>query len=297
MIVGDAPTNLSSTKVTLLVEDLERNTERFMKRVEEGVKVGRSPDEAILAGVRETVENLTREQRTISESVLDVSWKQASDPGNSAGVNSVVVHLGDMHLNPFESIANAHSYAKHAYGLPDNTYSIKQNGVGGYTIALERPVDETTPAFRKALATSENTQETSFASTFLGRLRSGDDRVSKFQRENRVTAIHQKSGFDEVVKGFVKDIGRLSSKHMKELGTVINRDKFEINPALSKLEGKEIRGVFRETIDEFERAFYSAHNKFPSEQQTRAYFTHKTLSDIDYTLRNLQTYRCHSFSC
>lgn len=292
-MVEGQPTNLARARVEVFSQNLARLTDNFVTKMADEVKIGRTPDQALMVMVKEAYESIVRHRANhLNDLVLDVSWTRPDETIVNAG--SVVVHLGDRSLKPFDTMQDALRVAEHDYGFLKGTYGAEQNGIGGWTIKLTQPLDETLPAVRQSINLGGNRQEPSMASTLLGAIRSGDDRVSAFQRGNRLATIHGKSDMDRIVKDFVKEVGRMNNKATRELEAVMRVDKMEINQTLSVKHGQEIRGVFRENVGDFEQAFKTEHGKYPTEQQIKAYFVMKRLHEVDYIIRNMNAYRSMS---
>ena len=289
-IVEGGPTNLARGRIEIFAQNLQRITDEFTERLRSETKIQRLPEETLELAIRANTEKLVADRANhLQNLVLDVGHVRPED--TRANVGSVSVSFGNREMKPFETADDARKVAQNDYGFAPGTFKVEQAGIGGYKITLTAPIDETLPVVRQNLNLGGNRAEPSTARTFFGRILSADNRVPEFQRANRLSVVHNKSFMDGIVKEFTKEVGRLSKKQADEVQSVMHADKFEVNQPLSVKAGKEILGVYRETVEEFEKAFHSIHGKFPTEAQVKSYFTWRRLNDMDYMIRNLNTYR------
>lgn len=284
----EAP-NLGFMRANRIVERLRLSRDELAEAAfKNTVTVARTPEEAFMAGVREAAERIQQDWAHVNDSLLNVKWNLPEDD-KIANVGRVSVLYGTRDLKQFTTREAAEKAALKDYGFPEGSYRIEQQG-SGYHISVTKTVDETGKAVRDNLLTGANTTPVNNWSTFLGLLRSGDNRVAPFQNQNRKTAVHARSVLEGALKDAVNRIGFMSKKSTDELNEVMTKNKYEPDPMWDG-KGEMRRGRFYHTVQEFETSFYETHKKFPSEKQTQAYFQFVQFNEFEYFLRNAGWYR------
>lgn len=291
--IARGTSTLSGPRAIALAERLEANSANIAKVISEGVKVGRAPEEVYLQVLKEESEALKAEvlrNANVEHAIINVQHTLPST--TTENVASVKVLIGTTDKATFDTQVEAINAASQRYKIPVGNYMIEQHG-GGYVIAVKKNIDETSDAFRVKINTEANSVQPSLANTFLGFLRSADDRVPQFQIGNRLVTVHGRSALEKTFKDMRDQIGFMPQKATDEVSEVMKLDRIETPKNWEpRFEGDTPpRGVFRETFGEFEQTFYDIHKKFPTEQQINAYFTARRLHDWDYLVRNLGVYR------
>jgi hypothetical protein len=248
--------------------------------------------EALAVAKKEAERALSKEYTPrINNGVLDFEYIPSEL--HPANVDTLVGWVGRNDANVFKSEAEAGTWAKDVYKLGDNEYIIRQQGTG-YKIGVFKHLDETTQDVTKALDGIGNRTSGGIINMLLDRLtggvglRSADDLLSKFQNEQRIVATHAPQQVRRVLKDIIdKDIYKaLSGKELREVEDIlrINRDMPSV-----KYPGE--RGRWYDTAAELEQAFLEKHKHLPSSEQIVAYDTFKRVSDFDWLLRNVSSYR------
>lgn len=294
-IVTGGSISLSENFTNRLVENLRGHAERIAVATSNLVKVARAPEEVYTKTIQQEAQNLQEQvvRGGIPEdTVLGISWVRPED--TSLNVGFISVNIGKSTGELFGSRSEAFRAAITEHKMAPASYRVvEQQGIGFY-LSVFKHIDETTLSFRAALAADPKSQvKPSLANTFLGWLRSADDRVPEFQIGNRLAAVHARSVLEKSLYDAVKDIGVMSKKETAELSAVMKKDKMDVDPGwTARYAGEEPeRGMFRQTVQDFEAVFHEIHQTFPTEQQTKAYFTYRQLNDWDWVRRNMGVYR------
>lgn len=164
---------------------------------------------------------------------------------------------------------------------------VRQDGLG-YYISIIRAADETIPAARAALLTTENTAPVSLANYWLGGLlRSAEDQVPYFQRMNRHIATHAPNAMLSRIAEMAKPIGKLNSDSFDALNAVLirNRDFHET------VNGELIRGRAFKSQAALEKEWIDVNKRPPTFQESNAYWTYHQIMDLDWTIRNIGVHR------
>ena len=278
--------NLSTLQTQRVIQNMEVNVNKVLDRLSNLGNVV-SPDEAKLQATRETIKSLENEFSHVNKSVVDISYTppelHPTIPNNNIG--SVTARLGDRDGNPFTSQMQAYDFGRSMLGLHPNDIIVEQKGAGWY-LNVNRNLDETSTSARQALViNSSNQAPVTIPNMLFGWARSANDRVAQHQIEQRIMAVSGSSALNEVIKPIAKNIGTLSKKETQRVGRVIEANRSFVDPSTGQL------GRFNKTFPEFEKEFKDLHGIYPTEKETKAYFSAIQLSDIDYIMRNVQYHK------
>lgn len=165
---------------------------------------------------------------------------------------------------------------------------IKAQGSRWY-ISIVRAVDETDQMIRQLPLPTRNQNPVSAANTWLkGLLRSAEDQLSYFTRENRHVATHAPNVVMKFMVDTAKSIGQLSKESHRMLEEVLEVNK---NAQTYGADGKLIRGEAYRSQGALEREWRALHGRLPTYQESLAYWTYHQLMDIDWALRNFAVHR------
>lgn len=255
------------------------------------VRVPRGPNDALQAALLEAKVAGREEFRgNANNAVLDIIDMQhipAEDfkyGGGKPNTDVLAIHLGRRDGRLFENQDVAKFHAEW-HGLDPKDYEIKQQGSQFY-IQTWRPVSET-GAFRNTLISTNNETPTSLLTTLLGtkNVRSAEDLVSKFQRDNRHLATHAPQELRRILKDDVTFITDLSKGSRADLRRVLEANHIEKAPGATR------EGYWFKDQGELEMGFQRIVGRLPTEKESRAYMAYVRLNDIDYVLRNLGVLR------
>lgn len=217
-----------------------------------------------------------------SDVVIDIDFVE--------GVNNSLfasMRLGDFDGELFDTVEGAMNMAKDWYGL--TKYNVKTQG-GRFYIEATQPVDELAPKIRKALSIeNEKVTPRTIPALFLNYITGANQLVPEHMRQSTLLGTLGGQALADVAADAWRAINRtqgvFSKRERNELRAFMNKNRDYEDPLTKD------RGRFQESIGEFEREWMFQFDKLPSEKQTEAYFTARTLNDLEYVMRNLSLYR------
>ena len=297
----EGASDLSTAAKERIYRQLEESGNLLQDVLANQSKVRRLTDEALIKATDEAIDAVKRRYTHINDSILDISYSTGrrdlfgeKELGYKPidGTYQVSLHLGKPEGSLFDSGKEAYLYANGLYKLPPDTYTIKQQGNGFY-IKLDKDVNESLGSVRDQLITpTENTTPKSLVSTWLGFLRTPEDTLSQFQRQNRHLATHGVSEVHRLMSEAAKPIGKLSRKQLKDLGTVLQQDRDFVSKVTRPDGGVEdVRGRNLNSVSELEQVYMQNFKRPPSEKEIAAYFTAVQLNDLDFVMRNMDIRR------
>ncbi len=285
IVEGLAP-NLAQNMGRRLMSRLQQNSEKISDTVANLVKVGRLPEEALQVAIRNEAKRLQDDFLGPEDAILEVRWVRPDDTASNVG--RVGLYFGKKDGNLFATPDEAVSYVRNHYGLEPMEFTVQSQGQG-FAAVVTRHLDETDSLVRAQVRVSDNVKP-SLANTFLGWLRTADDRVSAQQRGNRLAVVHGRSALEDAFRSSIDNIGRMTKRDTEDLALVMKKNRTEPDSRWTG-EGEPPTGNFYDTAQDFAESFHSVHGRFPSEQQTLAYFTYRQLNDWDWVMRNMGVYR------
>lgn len=272
-----------------IVERVRESIDVSKKNIDDNHGLERLSDGAIFQAVQVATEQVKREFTAISNAIADVSVNAAEH--SKANTYSVNFDMKLPNNDLFKTKEQAEYYASRMYKL--NDYSIEPQG-NGYFLRVTRDIDETHPEVRAKLIDTQNTTPDSFASRFLGALRGATDKVSGRQTEARVKAVfgtqRDLSDWRKIIEPISDLQGNPLSKASKDrfLRFVqANSVKLRVDPVT----GAPVKGDFYRSLGDFENEWYKSFNRWPEEQEAKAYFAYIAAYDHDYIRRNLDIYK------
>ena len=178
-----------------------------------------------------------------------------------------------------------------------NKVSVEQQGLG-YYIKITKPLRETDDAIRDSMAMTKDTQmPPSLLNTFVGKIRTPEEVLSKADRQNRLAVTYSRSNFENLIVDAAKDIRdikvsryalkRNSKKKWQEFQRVL------IN-AQEILDDQGRKGRWFESPQELETYYRQWIKRAPDEQEISAYFSFKNISEMDRQFRNIAEVRNQS---
>lgn len=188
--------------------------------------------------------------------------------------------------------------------LPQTT-SIEQQGLG-YYVKITKPIDETRPAIRQAIAQTTNTKIPDSPITFflnnwvgkyagaaLAKYRTPEDVLSLAERQNRLTTTYAPTGYFQILKDNAKEIQALSANRFSK-----NRKRWEewqqgLENAQELPDSVDPtrKGYFFQSPAEMETHWQQWFHRLPDDQEIAAYFEFKRGMEIDRVFRNIAEHR------
>lgn len=254
------------------------------------------------------VERMTKQAQ---DAALDIAAKQVQnkytrnadailaqvahwDP--DANLHSVETLFGKKDGTLFDTSAQAEHYKNLQYKLGESA-TVQQEGNQFYLSHVQH-ADETQSGVRDTLIVSGNETPrgwwNSLMTTVTGKfaslgssIRSSAYTVSPFQMNNRVVSTHAPSIMRDAIEEVAKDInalGKWTTNERQEMQTILEHNRDYMSPT-------GVRGQFYNSALEFETEFNSRFGHMPTEKQIVAYDQFTRLSDLDYTLRELDQLR------
>lgn len=191
----------------------------------------------------------------------------------------------------FDSRAQANHYKNLQYRLGSSA-TVEQEG-NKFFLSHIQHVDETQSHVRDVIVAGNETPK-SFMNAVLASLtgrvgpsvKSSAATVSTFQRQQRITATHSPSVLRSAIEHeaeALQGLGKWTTNERQELEQILVHNRDFIPPGGT---GKD-RGFFYRSAVEFETEFNAKFGKLPTEKQVLAYDSYTRLSDLDWTLREL----------
>lgn len=189
--------------------------------------------------------------------------------------------------------------AKDTWNAAKQTAKVEQQGLG-YYIKITKPIDETQPVIRQALAQTRDTKIPDspigqFLNNWLGKIRTPEEVLSKAERQNRLIATYAPSEYFEVMVNNAKEIQKLQAgrfsrgrKRWKEWQEGLERAQELPDP---NVPGPNNKGYFFNDPAEMDHYWQQWFHRLPDEVETAAYFEFKRGMEIDRIFRNITVHR------
>lgn len=250
--------------------------------------VSRLTKEAITVGVEQTKNELKSIYGgRVNDGWIDFLHIPPELNPNKANLDTVIGRLGDLNSRAFESRKAAELYMKEVYKFGEGEAHVGQQGNSFY-VQVARHVDETTDAIRQANITPKNSTPVSMFNMALNRLRTSEDLLADFQRNNRHVATHAPQIINKLLREQIDETARgLTKQQRKNVEAILRINRDEINPLL----GPNKRGNFYRSDADFSQAYMGKFQQLPTDREIEHYFNYTRVSDFDYTIRNLAMYR------
>lgn len=279
--VGGPSSSLSRPLASELGAMLNQNAQRFYSEVLGApLRVDRLRD-GTLQAAKDEAERVFRVQYVqANDTIHDVAVANKAD--NLTNNDFIEVTLGRTNKELFESGSEADIFAKEVLGLED--FNVRQLGDKKFAVIVTKPVDEASTLVRSQLEIqSKNATPVSRTNMFLGWLRGRDYVIGSEMATDLKIATYGGSQLQKVAKAMYNEVGQLSKGEYGQMVKFLKAQQNKTNP-----DGQ--RGVWSNTLGEFERDWAAYHGAPPSDKQAKAYFTHVQLNDMDWVMRNLNVY-------
>ena len=278
------PSKLSTAAAKAVSDDLAESGGTLLKSLSRpfGVALRDEQTRAMSEAITNTMENLSKIHNVdVNNAVLDVAnglnYRLTNNTSDFLRTTNVEINIGTTQKGLFDSPTLAENVARHQYGFREGDFEIAQQG-GGFFIKVRRDLDIGADAVRDALMTVDNTNPESLFNMIFGKARSADNIVSTTNKENRKVAVN----VAEEVKGWIEEATKPLSAYLK---TKENRENM-----VRILEQNRTDGKWFNSDNEFESEWFKNKGTFPSAEDHKAYMMVKQISDLDYLVRNSETY-------
>lgn len=284
--------SLSAARAQELATMAVARDAKLAQAVTDPWRVERLPQEALDRGIEIAKKEVAKYNRA-SDGVLD----QVNHWDSAANLHFVETRIGKRDKTLFDNRAQAEHFRTFQYRLGDSA-TVQQEGSKFYLSHVQH-VDETDPLVRNTLIVTENTTPrgwwNSLLTTLTGKLaplgsslRTSAETTAPFQMNNRVAATHAPTIMKQAIEAAAEDLQKLGGKwttnERHELQQILEHNRDYMSP-----EG--VRGQFYTSALDFETAFQNMHGFLPTEKQIAAYEAYTRLSDLDWTLRELNLFR------
>lgn len=280
----NASGNLSHNQALRLKESLEFNAQSILKGVFNDTNfVDRSiaRPEVLNAALDEELRMFNVRYPNMNNAVLNV---YPSTPVNRlANVEQVTFEVGDRTGALFDFSTQADLAAKDIYKFKD--YKVVEADGGKWKIQVNKNIDEANASvFNQIMVETNHQTPGGLINTYAGALRSFEDTVAQDTIRQHKVAQYGSSAMTALIKSRAEDIGALPRASKNDLVSFLRNQQVTLNPT------SNVPGVSSRTLPEFERDWFQYHNRVPTEQETRAYFTYLQLHSADLMSRNLAVY-------
>lgn len=275
----------AKAKTNAVLKSLENNAEVLARTITDMNTVDRLTPDALRKAAQEAIESMKlRYGASVNNAILDVG-EEIFSHNPQTNTYTASINIGKPDKTLFETPTKAFKYAEDVYKLPDNSYSLEQQGTG-YYIKVSKDLDETTSDVRDLLVPTEGTRDT-MANMFLGLLRTPEELLDVDQRAARHTATYGPGEFQRAVRPMLDTIQSLGKKGRERLARVLeaNRDHVEM------VDGKPNRGMYYQSEADFYAGYKDITGQSPTDADVEAYMNYRMLSDFDYMIRNFGIYR------
>jgi hypothetical protein len=277
-------TGSASRELVTRITDMFRDTRvNLAKVLEESQRIERLPE--VLANedsVRKIKDFIKDKYRGYA--VLDIPRFYDETISNTRYAE---VHLGTPEAELFTSPMVANNY-RYTHGLKD--FTIESKGTGYYLKGF-RPFEETSNTLRDLIAKDDKTTvPMGNWGNISNYIRTPEETTSLAQRNNAKIATSVPARAQEIIADSYKPIKALrgwfgynSSKKWRDLRDVMK--------AAQEVPDGEGKGVFFDTIQDFEDFFYRSKGFKPDEQQIEGYFAFTRGMELDRMFRNVAEHK------
>lgn len=279
--VGGPSSSLSRPLAAELSVMMKNTAQRFYSEVLGApLRIDRLRD-GTLQAAKDEAERVFRVQYVqANDAIHDVAVANKAD--NLTNNDFIEVTIGRTNKELFESRTEADTFAREVLGIED--FSVRQIGDKKFSVVVTKPVDEASTLVRSQLEIqSKNATPVSRTNMFLGWMRGRDYIIGEEMATDLKIATYGGSQLQKIAKAMYAEVGQLSKTEYKDLTKFLKSQQNKTNP-----DGQ--RGVWSNTLGEFERDWQAYTGKMPSDKQAKAYFTHVQLNDMDWIMRNLNVY-------
>lgn len=261
---------LEATATNRLRETILRSSELTKDFVTQGRLIDRLEPAQVRLAAEEAFDKIKDTFTNVNHHIIDTQII-AAEKDLLTNTAQAVVRFGKRDGSLFASEKSAQAFAKKYIGLKTDDFSIKQEGVGGFFIEIQRPLADV-GKFRSMEIPTELKSSDSLSSQFLRNLRSPDYIVSEPNVRARGRLVHGQEMLAQYMQKITEPFRGKSAEWVSELDKVLKSNRSNRK--------------YYQTVEEFEQNFLAINGKAPTEDQASAYFTYVQLNDLDYLIRD-----------
>ena len=180
------------------------------------------------------------------------------------------------------------------------TATVEQQGLG-YYVRITKPIDETQPAIRQALAQTKETKipdspVAQFLNSWFGKVRTPEEVLSPLERKNRLTVTYAPSEYFKIMVDNAKEIQKLQAGRFsrgRKRWEEWQRGLENAQELPDEVDPTKKGYFFKDPVD-MEHYWQQWFNRLPDEQEVAAYFEFKRGMEIDRMFRNIAEHRNQS---
>lgn len=181
------------------------------------------------------------------------------------------VRFGRQDGQFFKYEATARNYAQKYIGLKTDDFSVEQDTLGGFYIAVRKPLKDVGDFRSEVIETTLATPNT-LNNKFAQWMRSPDYLLAESNVRARGQAVGHVEYLTEIVDDATKPFRGKSSQWYKEMDDMFRQGR--------------VQKKYFQTAGDFEDSFFKKFKKPPTEDQYDAYFKYVQMSDLDYLVRD-----------
>lgn len=256
-----------------------------------------------------TDKKFTKAEVEMAKAKKDIADAQAIIDKNTTKINATTSEKEISKAQ--EQIDVANEYIKdrqnslNTWQASAQTATVEQQGLG-YYVKITKPIDETSPVIRDALAKTKNTKipdspVSQFLNGWIHKLRTPEETLSLSERQNRLTVTYAPSEYFKVLQDNSENIKALHSaarfrfskgrKVWEEWQRGLENAQELIDPEAI---GPNKQGYFFKDPADMEHYWQQWFQRLPDEREVQAYFEFKRGMEVDRMFRNIAEYRNQS---
>ena len=277
-------THLSSQQEQALIKATERRASLAGDILTDVDRVARVDDARMAVIAANTYEELINGvMKSVQSSILDLDnsgnkfFRIPSEENPVTNTEAISIALGKQDGSLFASEKSAKGWATKRLNMTD--YTIEQQG-NGYYINVRKDLPENLDNFKNIPMSLNDTNPVSFANSIIGIARSPEHTLSQSNTFARKQVVHGTQKLFELYREMAQPLADLSKDELKDMKYIFSANRDFVD----KVTGE--RGMFYNSISEFEQAFHSKFNRLPSEKQIDAYNAYVQMNDLDFVLRD-----------
>lgn len=284
--------SLTRERADRLAQQATQSSLELTQAITDPARVERLTEAAKDRAIEIAKQQVSQKYNRNADAILD----QVEHWDSATNLHYVETRFGKKDGTLFDTFEQATHYKNLQYKI-GNAATVRQEGTEFY-ISHVQHADETQTGVRNSLIVSGNETPRGWWNSLLtavtgkfaplgNSIRSSASTLAPFQMNNRVISTHAPSIMRDAIENVAKDIntlGKWTTSERQEMQTILEHNRDYMSP-------DGVRGQFYKDALSFETAFNDRFGKMPTEKQVVAYDQFTRLSDLDWTLRELDLMR------